>query len=293
MTDKVWLLLLQGIARRSPVLSALPLWLWPLVLVTQTRGFSEIRNGFFTYFWARLAASTWWRSVATVILSPINRVLLAGAMWTSCLESTYFTQPTRRCSSCGDGENQTRYSTLGCKRRPKWVPGAWGYGWATLPRGFYWWGWESCCPSCQVSWRVWMTAYRIPAVSQSPSVFDSPYHRCRRDLLHGGPDWHFAYMFNISRPIQRKFGTRLSKKRTGVIRISCQSARWKPYLCLGTTICVRISHCHCGVWVKVCGRDLHSVCACSESGHREGRALLAGASQMRFACTAKPYDVLK
>ena len=45
--------------------------------------------------------------------------------------------------------------------------------------------------------------------------------------------------------------------------------------------------------MNVCVRDPHSICSCSEIGHREGRTLLAGASEMRLACTAKPCDVLK
>jgi hypothetical protein len=45
--------------------------------------------------------------------------------------------------------------------------------------------------------------------------------------------------------------------------------------------------------VNVCVRDLHSICACSEIGPREDRTLLAGASEMRLVCTAKPCDVLK
>jgi len=45
--------------------------------------------------------------------------------------------------------------------------------------------------------------------------------------------------------------------------------------------------------VNVCVRDVHSICACSETGHREGCALLAGAGEMRLACTAKLCEVLK
>jgi len=30
-------------------------------------------------------------------------------------------------------KNSPTAAHAGCKRRPKWVPGAWGYGWVTLP----------------------------------------------------------------------------------------------------------------------------------------------------------------
>ena len=32
-------------------------------------------------------------------------------------------------------KNSSTGAHTGHKKQPKWVPGAWGYSWATLPRG--------------------------------------------------------------------------------------------------------------------------------------------------------------
>ena len=162
----------------------------------------------------------------------------------------------------------------GCKRRPKWVPGALGHGWATLSRGFYWWGWESCCPACQISWPVWVTAYRVPAVRSLAFL--------TLLTIGVGEECCTADLTDI-----------LPMCLTSLVRFNWNSVQGCPKSVLewyefraslhhGSHTFRDSNLCpHLALSLKVCVRDLHSFCTCSESGHREGRTLLAGGRKWR------------